>query len=155
MELRKGYKQTEVGIIPEDWEVKPLREICSMKSGLGITSASILLDGKYPCFGGNGIRGYVNSYTHKGAYPLIGRQGALCGNINYIEGAFFASEHAVVVTPKHDIDAKWLSNVLVRMNLNQYSESSAQPGLSINKIDLLRILILIIILSFLILITIH
>ncbi len=24
MEVKPGYKQTEVGVIPEEWEVKPL-----------------------------------------------------------------------------------------------------------------------------------
>ena len=65
---------------------------------------------------------------------MIGRQGALCGNVQYVAGKFFASEHAVVVTPNAKTDVKWLYYILTDMNLNQYSESSAQPGLSITKI---------------------
>lgn len=33
MEIRKGYKQTEIGIIPEDWEVKELENIAGIKMG--------------------------------------------------------------------------------------------------------------------------
>jgi type I restriction enzyme S subunit len=51
-----------------------------------------------------------------------------------VTGKFFASEHAIVVTPKEDTSVHWLSRVLARMNLNQYSESSAQPGLSVAKL---------------------
>jgi len=29
MEVKPGYKQTEVGVIPEDWDVRSLAEICS------------------------------------------------------------------------------------------------------------------------------
>lgn len=28
MEVRKGYKQTEVGVIPQDWEVKTSEDVC-------------------------------------------------------------------------------------------------------------------------------
>ena len=51
-----------------------------------------------------------------------------------VDGRFFASEHAVVVTPLKGTNIQWLAVVLARMNLNQYSESSAQPGLSVSKL---------------------
>jgi type I restriction enzyme S subunit len=110
-----------------------------MKSGEGITSANIDQFSKYPCFGGNGLRGYATSFTHDGSYALVGRQGALCGNVCVVEGQFFASEHAIVVTSSADTDIRWLTSILGRMNLNQYSESSAQPGLSVSKILKLEI----------------
>ncbi len=130
----EGYKETEVGVIPEDWEVKKLKYLSDMKSGENITSKSINEFGKYPCFGGNGLRGFTYSYTHNGEFALIGRQGALCGNVQYTTGNFFASEHAIVVTPNKETDIKWLFYMLVDMRLNQYSESSAQPGLSVAKV---------------------
>lgn len=134
MEIQKGFKQTEVGVIPSDWEVKGLYDLSDMKSGETITSKSISELDIYPCYGGNGLRGYTHRFTHNGDFALIGRQGALCGNVQYVAGKFFASEHAVVVTPNAKTDVKWLYYILTDMNLNQYSESSAQPGLSITKI---------------------
>ena len=74
------------------------------------------------------------TFTHDGSYTLIGRQGALCGNVTFVSGRFYASEHAIVVTPKKETDIKFMSYVLYDMNLNQYSESSAQPGLSVKKL---------------------
>ena len=132
--IAEGYKQTEVGVIPRDWEVKKLSDISNMKSGDSITSKRIFEIDSYPCYGGNGLRGYTSKYTHDGDYALIGRQGALCGNVQFVMDKFFASEHAVVVTPKTNTDIKWLYYMLIDMNLNQYSESSAQPGLSVSKI---------------------
>ena len=134
-----GYKWTEVGVIPQDWEITRLGRICSMKSGIGITSASIDEFSTYPCFGGNGIRGFTDRFTHSGRFPLIGRQGALCGNIVLAEGKFFASEHAIIVTASTKTDTDWLFFVLDRMHLNEFSESSAQPGLSVSKILLLPV----------------
>jgi type I restriction enzyme S subunit len=69
-----------------------------MKSGEGITSASIDQFSEYPCYGGDGLRGFTTRFTHDGRYALIGRQGALCGNVLGVEGKLFASEHAIVVT---------------------------------------------------------
>ena len=89
---------------------------------------------KYPVYGGNGLRGYFSKYTNEGEYVLIGRQGALCGNINYASGKFWATEHAVVVYLKPNIDCKWYGEMLRVMNLNQYSVSAAQPGLSVDRI---------------------
>ncbi|HHT9110020.1 MAG TPA: restriction endonuclease subunit S, partial [Candidatus Brocadiaceae bacterium] len=129
-----GFKKTAVGIISTDWEVTRLSELSNMKSGETITSKRISEIDIYPCYGGNGLRGYTSDYTHNGDFALIGRQGALCGNVQFVNGKFYASEHAVVVTPKVDTDIKWLYYMLVDMNLNQYSESSAQPGLSVAKI---------------------
>ena len=117
-----------------EWERRFLREICKMKSGESITCLDIDEYSPFPCYGGNGLRGFTKSYTHDGNYALIGRQGALCGNVTQVKGKFFASEHAIVVTPGENIDIDWLAVILIRMNLNQYSESSAQPGLSVSKI---------------------
>lgn len=126
--------QTRLPGFHGEWEVKALAAVCSMKSGEGITSANIDQHSQYPCYGGNGLRGFTSRFTHSGRYGLIGRQGALCGNVFGVEGQFFASEHAVVVTAYERTDIRWLTRVLGRMNLNQYSESSAQPGLSVSKI---------------------
>lgn len=134
MELKPGYKQTEVGVIPEDWDALQLDDVCMMKSGEGITASSIDNFSDYPCYGGNGLRGYTRRYTHDGSFALIGRQGALCGNVVSAKGKFFASEHAVVVTPRAGYDIGYLTFVLGEMHLNRYSESSAQPGLSVTKL---------------------
>lgn len=117
-----------------EWQTKRLADICSMKSGASITSERIDDHSLFPCYGGNGLRGYTHSYTHEGEYALIGRQGALCGNVMMVSGRFFASEHAIVVTPSAQTDIRWLARMLERMELNRLSESSAQPGLSVAKL---------------------
>ncbi|WP_276497906.1 restriction endonuclease subunit S [Pontibacter litorisediminis] len=125
-----------LGKVPAYWEVKKLKYLASLKSGDSITSDSIDREvGEYPVYGGNGRRGYTASYTHEGFYILIGRQGALCGNINYAQGQFWASEHAVVVSILGQHDTIWLGELLRAMNLNQYSQSAAQPGLAVDNIQ--------------------
>jgi type I restriction enzyme, S subunit len=125
--------------VPAHWTVKKLAFLASLQSGDSITADDIKDDGPYPVYGGNGLRGYTDRFTHDGEYALIGRQGALCGNINYAKGEFWASEHAVVVAPREEIAVHWLGELLRAMELNQYSVSAAQPGLSVETIAALRV----------------
>lgn len=123
-----------LGEVPKHWHICKLKWFANLKSGDFITSNSIEPEGNYPVYGGNGLRGYYSHFTHNGEYVLIGRQGALCGNINYAIGKFWASEHAVVVTPNERAVTIWLGELLRIMNLNQYSISAAQPGLAVERI---------------------
>lgn len=127
-----------LGKIPAHWEVNMLKRIAFMRAGTAITSKEIESVGEYPVFGGNGIRGYTGSFTHDGAYPLVGRQGALCGCVNFALGKFWASEHAVVAAPNASVYARWLTNLLQAMSLNSYSQSAAQPGLAVETIGAIR-----------------
>lgn len=123
-----------LGHVPAHWEIKRLKFLARMKSGENITSFEIEDSGEYPVYGGNGLRGYTSAFTHEGDYVLIGRQGALCGNINYAHGRFWASEHAVVATLAAGHDLVWFGALLRAMNLNQYSQAAAQPGLAVERI---------------------
>ena len=117
------------------WEKKKLGDVCEeFKAGKTITSHDISEKGEYPVYGGNGLRGYYNEFNHDGYYVLIGRQGALCGNINEVQGKTYISEHAIAIKANDDNLSKYLFFFLDYCNLNQYSESSAQPGLSVQKL---------------------
>lgn len=131
------YKDSGVawlGRIPEHWQVRRLKFVARFQSGEMITSESITMRGTFPVYGGNGIRGFTDSYTNEGFSILIGRQGALCGNINYANGKFWASEHAIVVYPFGDHNKKWLGETLHVCNLNRLSQTAAQPGISIGQV---------------------
>ena len=123
-----------LGDVPAHWEVRRLKTLCHMKSGEGITAESIETAGEYPVYGGNGLRGYTSLYTHDGDFALIGRQGALCGNVHIARSQFWASEHAVVATVATGHDVEWFGAVLTVMNLNQYSIAAAQPGLAVERV---------------------
>jgi type I restriction enzyme S subunit len=125
--------------VPAHWTVKKLGFLAALKSGDSITSDDISDIGRYAVYGGNGLRGYTDRYTHEGQHVLIGRQGALCGNVNYAEGQFWASEHAVVVLPREPVVVRWLGELLRAMDLNQYSVSAAQPGLAVETVAGLRV----------------
>jgi len=118
-------------------------EVLDMRAGKNIKAKDIAetetSEHKYTCYGGNGSRGFVSNYSHDGNYVLIGRQGALCGNVKRDKGKFYATEHAVVCSPKDGINIDWVFYMLTFMNLNQYKSKSAQPGLAVGNIAKLPI----------------
>lgn len=118
-----------------DWEQRKLGEVAQeFKSGNFLKADEIDIAGDYPVYGGNGLRGYTSTYNHDGEFALIGRQGALCGNMNYSVGKAYFTEHAVVVEADENNDTRFLYCMLDIMNLGQYSDQSAQPGLAVNKL---------------------
>ena len=126
-------------MLPNGWCLSTLGEVFTLQAGKNITAKDIKDTPTelhpYKCYGGNGVRGFVASYNRKGDFPIIGRQGALCGNINIAKGKFYATEHAVVVERYCDVDLKWAYYTLTVLNLNQYATATAQPGLSVAVIN--------------------
>ncbi len=122
-----------IGEIPEHWEVKCLKYFANLQSGEMITAERFTMEG-YPVYGGNGFRGYTTNYTNDGEFVLIGRQGALCGNVNYANGKFFASEHAIVVYPLNNESHLWLGESIRMADFNKLSQSAAQPGIAVSVI---------------------
>ena len=123
----------------DPWEQRKLGDMCDeFQSGKSIKASDITDSGEYAVYGGNGFRGYTDTYNHDGDYALIGRQGALCGNMNFSSGKAYFTEHAVAVHGNADNDTLFLYYLLDLMNLGQYSGQSAQPGLAVNKIIQLK-----------------
>lgn len=124
-----------IGRMPAHWTAPALKHLCTMQAGKNLISEQISTSGQYPVYGGNGQRGYYSDYNANGNFLLVGRQGALCGNVHYVSGNFWATEHAVVTTPSKITNIRYLYYLLIAMDLNQYaSNSAAQPGLSVGNI---------------------
>ena len=117
-----------------------INDVCSeFKSGKNIKADSVFECGEYPVYGGNGLRGYTSSYNHEGSYVLIGRQGALCGNVRSVYGKTYITEHAIAVAGNEKSNTNFLHYLFLKMNLGQYSDQSAQPGLAVNKLLKLKV----------------
>lgn len=116
-----------------------LGDTCVLKAGKAISAAEISPnvndDYIYPCYGGNGLRGYVKNYNQDGEHPIVGRQGALCGNVCYACNKFYATEHAVLVSPSALYNEKFLYYLLDFARLEQYKTAGAQPGLSVARLE--------------------
>lgn len=128
---------------PKGWEKVKLGAVTNMKAGKFIAASDIFSENNYDmysCYGGNGLRGFVKTYTHEGEFVLIGRQGALCGNVKITNGKFHATEHAIVCSPIMKYQTLWLYYLLKMLNLNRFSTGAAQPGLNVGTLVDLEIM---------------
>ena len=115
-------------------------EICSrFSSGKSIKASQISAEGLYPVYGGNGLRGFTDTFNFDGECSIIGRQGAYCGNVRYFKGKAFMTEHAIVAVVNENHNNGYVSNLLSMMNLAQYQGQSAQPGLSVSTLSKITI----------------
>ncbi|MGO2940467.1 MAG: restriction endonuclease subunit S, partial [Pseudolactococcus laudensis] len=126
----------------DDWEQRKLGEMAKeFKSGISLKAEYIYKFGKYPVYGGNGVRGYTNTYNHDGDFALIGRQGALSGNMNFSVGKAYFTEHAVAVKANDKNDTKFLFYLMTKLKLGKWVTQSAQPGLAVGTVVSIKVLV--------------
>lgn len=119
-----------LGEIPAHWSISKLKWRIRIKSGDMISSQLESVDGVYPIYGGNGIRGYSNHFNTTGDRLLIGRVGAKCGNVHRVKNKYWVSEHAYRVNLSRRDNIDFIKYVIEVLNLTQYAITTAQPLLN-------------------------
>lgn len=123
-------------------ETRRLGDVCErLSSGKNITAKRVFKIGVIPVYGANGLRGYTEKPNFEGECCVIGRQGALCGNVKYFKGKAYMSDHAVVAVFKPYCNARFMLHQLGIMNLGQLSTQAAQPGLSVKVLSEQEVLV--------------
>ncbi len=125
-----------IGQVPEHWEVKKLKYLAKIKSGDSIINSNLSDEYLYEVFGGNGFMGYFYKYNVSGENIIIGRVGALCGNIRYINEEKWITDNALILNLINLSKTlySYVSYVLECANLNTLSVSNAQPLITGTKI---------------------
>jgi len=118
-----------LGEVPAHWKAVSLRRYLRVSSGDMISVNDFCEEG-YPVFGGNGFRGYSDRWNTESDTIIIGRYGALCGNVRVTEERIWATEHAFRVIPLTTFYPKFLAAVIETLDLNRLSARTAQPGLN-------------------------
>ncbi|MDX2002979.1 MAG: restriction endonuclease subunit S [Chitinophagales bacterium] len=114
----------------DGWVEKRFSECLKLSSGDGLTAKNMIA-GVFPVYGGNGIAGYHNAYNFDGTNIVIGRVGALCGNVRVVEGKFWLTDNAFRITNyNHQFDPYFLTYLLNYKNLLSYARQAAQPVIS-------------------------
>ena len=131
----KGYVQTEVGIIPADWETKSLGEILVIGHGRDYKE---LPHGDVPVYGTGGYITSVSSYLHDGETVCIGRKGTIDkpmyfnGKIWTVDTLFFTHSFVECVP-------KFLFYVFCTINWRSYNEATGVPSLTAKLIESIQI----------------
>lgn len=139
--VKPGYKQTEVGVIPDEWDVCPLGSIAHFHDSRRIPikeSDRIKMQGDYPYYGASGIIDYVNDYIFDGNYILLGEDGANIIDRSsrlafVVSGKCWINNHAHVIEPHKNMDIHFLSEYLESISYDEYNTGTAQPKLNREK----------------------
>jgi len=123
-----------IGDIPEHWSLMKLKYLGMMKSGDGIKNEQLKENGEYPVWGGNGLMGYTDTYNTKDNAIVIGRVGALCGNVRLVYSPVFVTDNALIYSITGIIDHKFLLYAMRSANLNSLNSSNAQPLITGTKV---------------------
>lgn len=130
----KEFKDSAVGRVPVEWEVKTLGEVFKLASGKFL-SAKNMVDGDFEVYGGNGISGYHNEFLFKDSKLIIGRVGAKCGCVHKTTPNCWITDNALYISDaliKFNND--FMFNLLTWLDLNKFASQNAQPVISGKKI---------------------
>jgi type I restriction enzyme S subunit len=135
------FKQTEIGELPEEWEVVKLGEVVDIYDNLRVPLSAkqrANMQGKYPYCGANGIVDYINDYIFDGEYVLLAEDGGYWGAFEtsaYImSGKFWVNNHAHVLKGKSGILVNhFLMYTLNFMDLTGYVGGTTRGKLTQNE----------------------
>jgi len=131
---------SELYELPEGWEWKKLKDIFKMKSGDFLPKKKMIEGGKYNVYGGNGVNGNYNDFNLSGENIIIGRVGALCGNVRLVDGSIWITDNAFYISEYLiNIDKTYLAIFLSYINLGKTANQAAQPVISNKGISSLNI----------------
>lgn len=123
-----------IGEIPEHWSVVKIKYLAKIKSGDSISSNEIMQEGIYEVYGGNGLMGFYNKKNVDGVNIIIGRVGALCGNVRLISESKFITDNALILNCFDNALYSYMYIMLKAANLNNLNTSNAQPLITGSKV---------------------
>ena len=134
--VKPGYKETEVGVIPEDWEVCQLKRIAPLQRGFDLPYSQ-MIDGPYPVVFSNGIGAHHNKYAVKGPGVITGRSGTI-GKVHYISDDYWPHNTALWVTNFNNNYPRFIYYLFSTINWNLFNSGSGVPTLNRNDIHELK-----------------
>jgi restriction endonuclease S subunit len=138
MDVKPGFKQTEAGIIPQDWSLRQLGDVVTFLDGKRrpVKDADrAKMRGSIPYYGASGIVDYVNDYLFDDELILLGEDGENilsrnCRLAFRISGKAWVNNHAHVLKPNPDVSIGFLTDCLESLNYERFNSGTAQPKLN-------------------------
>lgn len=127
-----NFKQTEIGPMPQEWEVVKLGEVCDeLKQGKILPTSKITNQYKFPVYGANGIIGYYDNYFVPPGKILITCRGSTCGEVNItISNAFVTNNSMILYEKSYLIINTYLYYVLIFYSTKNLRNGSGQPQIT-------------------------
>ena len=129
----EAQKETEIGPVPESWELTPCDQIFKLTSGK--KRPSNLSDHqndqkRFPVLGGNGVMGFTEEWHLDVPQALIiGRVGEYCGAVHIASGKVWVTDNALYVKEwrNDNADLEFVGAFLAYFDLNRFKRMAGQP----------------------------
>lgn len=133
--IAKGYKQTEIGVIPEDWKVKELDNVLKFGSGQDYKHLS---KGDIPVYGTGGVMTFVNDYLYNGDSVGIGRKGTIDKPV-FLSGKFWTVDTLFFTHSFLGVLPKFIYYNFLMIPWKEYNEASGVPSLNKNTLGRIKV----------------
>jgi type I restriction enzyme S subunit len=133
VKIPEGYKQTEVGVIPDDWNTKNIGSCLSIRHGRDQKQVQCE-DGAYPILGTGGEMGRSNTYIYDKPSVLIGRKGSI-NKPRFMDTAFWTVDTLFYSEVDSKYSAKYLFYKFCMIDWMGYNEASGVPSLNASTIE--------------------
>ncbi len=137
MELKPGYKQTEVGVIPEEWECIPLGKLTTLQRGYDLPHRN-RLPGAFPIITSSGVGGTHSEPRVTAPGVVTGRYGTI-GEVFYVEEDFWPLNTTLYVRDFHGNHELFASYLLRTIDFQSHSGKSGVPGVNRNDLHELAV----------------
>lgn len=129
----KSYKYSELGQIPEDWEVTRIGNTLTVKHGK--SQKSVESDnGTFPILATGGQIGWAKEYLYNQPTVLIGRKGTI-NKPKFFDQPFWSVDTLFYSEVNVKYSAKFLFYKFCRIDWNNYNEASGVPSLNAKTIE--------------------
>jgi type I restriction enzyme S subunit len=135
--VKKGYKQTEVGVIPEDWSVCPIADIAPLQRGFDLPSEKVI-NGPYPVVYSNGVLAFHKCALCQGPSVVTGRSGTL-GKIHFIESDYWPHNTTLWVTRFNENSPRYIFYLFNFIRFERFASGSGVPTLNRNDAHAFRV----------------
>lgn len=130
MATQTGYKASELGMIPQDWEIRRIGDFAPLQRGFDLPNSEIQ-SGDYPVVYSNGIGNYHNRYTVKSPCIATGRSGTL-GKVHYVEQDCWVHNTSLWVTKFDNCEPKFIYFLFQKIGFERFASGSGVPTLNRN-----------------------
>ena len=130
MATQTGYKASELGMIPQDWEIRRIGDFAPLQRGFDLPNSEIQ-SGDYPVVYSNGIGNYHNCYTVKSPCIATGRSGTL-GKVHYVEQDCWVHNTSLWVTKFDNCEPKFIYFLFQKIGFERFASGSGVPTLNRN-----------------------
>ena len=129
---------SQLGPIPEGWQVKPLGDMVAFQDNLRVPLNSrerAARQGPYPYYGAAGVMDHVDDYLFGGIFVLVGEDGTVMtdeglASPQYVWGQFWVNNHAHVLKGTNGISEEHLYVALQHVNIAPFVTGAVQPKVS-------------------------